>query len=1365
MLLCGMIAFGGEAFAAGPQTAFPAGIIPKREIRMLNSEKVGWQELWTSAREAVRQNDLSKAIQRYQQLLAAKPDLEEARWELTRIRLRDQDWDKAADQLERLIEADPDRVAYLNALAGVLQEKAYYSRSVELFGRSLKNDPKNIEALVGMIQSLVKLRRKKEALLYLQRLHRLKPADRQIRLELARIAYETGDLETAATNLRELAAAPNADVELLRMAARVEEQLGLDNLAVVYRERILALKPDDRESHDRLATFYEKSGRTKEALAHFKALLEKDPNNPSLLHTIGRLLEDSGQFAEALPYFERYLALRPGDRQVLGAMVDIHAALGEKAETLASLERLLAVEPHPATAKVKMAARLYAEAGRPDQAIPLFRRVLAADPDDRESMMMLAEALTATGEDSSALALWRQVADLEPRRLAAFQAMAKILERQQRLKELLPVLTKIHHLDPRDEHVTLKLAAVYLKSGEVEKGGRLLDEVSEDTPLQQELLAIRGLYFEKTLQPAHALRVYEKLTQMVPEKVDYRLKCVKLAGTLGRLTTVRQHLAGIDLARADSGTVLIAAGALAGCGVDDEALGLYRQLLAANGGDGETERQQVLMTMAAFYRGAGLPYEAAQAYRMILPRSREVAGAIEGLFELALKTGDFDAAEIWLNRLAGIRNGPGQDLLRARFLSAQGEHGKALRLGRQAMAELQTRTDRKADAAQQDRAGLIWARLLLAAGHLNEARRQCRILPVASDPELELERLVLLQRIAIASDNRRIAADMQTKALAMAGRDAGALMQLASLSLRAGLPACAEKAARQAMAAVPDSLRARLLLAEALEEKDDLQAALAAVQEITARYPEHPAAVDLEAKLLFRTGDFEKVTSICEAANPDAPFFPELQLFQGRALWRQHHWQKALAAYEEYLTPSVDELFEEESAAHGVYYLPEKPSLTIWQLLSYKKYEPSAFIDRVMAPGHAADNKSQRNRDLNAVAAPLYARYRWQMRFSNELAARRSIVRREYFLAKDQFESLLEKYPDDETLIFDLAGLYSHFGDLGQEAVLYRRLKMLNPDFPGLAEAVERNRLKRRPRFRLAYDRLLEEGWDGYKAIRMQEGKAAFWYSPALQHEIDLITSRIQYKSTENDQTLGASRALLLYHTDFNDHFSLRLGGGVEGLDEGYPDTGLLDCKVTSRIGDKWQSYFSFVRDVTSDTLASLTRNIVRQDFRTGLGIDILPRLLVGADYSHTYFSDDNFTNGYDLWTSCIIFPEPTFLKVSYTYDFKDSQEGPRPGPPLADGFAAGDHPYWAPVNYWVSRVSFSFKHLLSPETFDRGIPRYYTLGYSLGYDSNGDPLQTFMGGFYLELSPRLLIETAAEITSSHPYRQSGLSLSAIYRW
>jgi len=147
-------------------------------------------------------------------------------------------------------------------------------------------------------------------------------------------------------------------------------------------------------------------------------------------------------------------------------------------------------------------------------------------------------------------------------------------------------------------------------------------------------------------------------------------------------------------------------------------------------------------------------------------------------------------------------------------------------------------------------------------------------------------------------------------------------------------------------------------------------------------------------------------------------------------------------------------------------------------------------------------------------------------------------------------------------------------------------------------------------------------------------------------------------------------------------------------------------------------------------------------------------------------FSDSNVLQGYDLWAAYLLFLDPALLRFSYSYDYKDTEHGPQPGgTPEADGFALADHPYWAPMHYWQNRFSLYFRHQLSDDQFQRGVPRYYDLEYAVAYDGKGYATQTMKGGFYVECGRHLILEATAELISGQEHRAREFFLSAVYRW
>jgi hypothetical protein len=195
------------------------------------------------------------------------------------------------------------------------------------------------------------------------------------------------------------------------------------------------------------------------------------------------------------------------------------------------------------------------------------------------------------------------------------------------------------------------------------------------------------------------------------------------------------------------------------------------------------------------------------------------------------------------------------------------------------------------------------------------------------------------------------------------------------------------------------------------------------------------------------------------------------------------------------------------------------------------------------------------------------------------------------------------------------------------------------------------------------------------------------------------------------------------------------------------------------------RAVLSVKQDVTTDTLASLTRNIKRRDYKIKVVFDLFPRIVLGGFYDFIDYSDSNWTKNSNFWASYIFLPEPTLFKISYNYDYYDSKEGKKPGPPSGDGFARDDHPYWSPQDYWITRFSFNFKHQLSGDTLARGVPSYYTIGYSLGYDSDDNDLHEFEGSLNFEVAKNYTLEASYKYIDLGVYEHHKTLLSVMYRW
>ncbi|MFA6497953.1 MAG: tetratricopeptide repeat protein [Desulfurivibrionaceae bacterium] len=1356
-----------SGYAAEPSVSQGKEVVPARVIQLKEDKDVAWKSLWDQGRESARLGRLAEAVPVYEALLVMREGLEVARWELATILLQLKKEERALPHLELLVETAPRNLQYLLALAEASRGQGNAARAVELYKKVLKREPENLQALRGAAFALLAQQKKGEAAVLLEALLQREPARLALREELGNLYYDMGAYDKARAHFTVLARENQADPAILLKTAQAYEKLGLESQAVEYWQR-LARTPQNSEAKERLTAYYLKGGKAEDALAYLLPLFEKEPSSSKLLKRLGQIYSSLSRLPEALAYFERYISFKPEDKEVLRQVIDIHAALGNKTEVTA-LGRGLSLESAPNLENLERGAGQYAANGELQEAVALYDQILAVTPDDPKILAKRAKALLAGGNEDEANVMWVH------------------LERRQKLLEVLEILFK---MEPGNRTVLKKLARMYLDRGELPKSLDMFSRLEALGVRTPEVLAGQALVYERLRYSAKALALYEQLLDGADETGMFRLRCVQLAGGLGLLRKTQGHLARLQekfpgLCEAPQTQILVAK-ALTETGSYAAAREYYARMFAKDQADGE-------LVMAAFfglaeaYRQSGLPYEAEQVLRQAYLRHPQDEAVLGRLFALALEEKRFTEAWVWLEQLAqqdgkgkrqdaGARQKIGASaketldpkLLRARLLAAEGESGEAAKI----LGQLASELSNTAGSGQRSplplpplpllrrEVDMLRARLLFADARYAEAEQIAEFLSGQQRDRRDAD--LLLLRIYRAQGKSGAEKALFQRMLAESIQDQGLVLELLKELKEEGLVAELGERAELASLQYPESVTIRSLFASAREANGDIGAAIDIWQGMVRDFPEQELAAVRLAQQLFRRGRFVEAKAV-EERFPQIAARPDIILLKARILWTEHEWEKAVAVYDAFLSPSVADSIVAQGKERNVV-LPRDEEPGLWTQLTVAEIDRQTMVDVLMEP-QAVLESGPGATVLNQMAVPLYARYRWCKQFALEKTARQAVMQREYLAAANYFKTLLRDYPADASLQFDLAGIYSRFGQLGHEAALYEEINAAGGDFSGLAEARQRNELKRRPRATLGYGYLKEEGREGYKAIRKSWEGTSLQYSPYLQHDLEVNLARLEYQNPGGNGKIRGTRALVSYAANVNEQLLLRGGAGSELLDNGQPDTALLEMAAEGRLGDRLTGILSYGRDVKHDTLASLGRNIVQQDYKADFVLDMVRGVQAGGGYLYSSFSDDNAMKGYDLWAAYLIFFEPALLKFSYTYDFKDTTEGRGEGPLQSDGFASFDHPYWTPMNYWQNRFSVYFKHQLSDDQFRRGVPRYYDLEYAVVYDEKGYAMQTWKGGFFVECVPQVILAATTELTSGPEYRVKELFLSAVYRW
>jgi tetratricopeptide (TPR) repeat protein len=362
----------------------PHDLLPEQNIEVVGEDLPQWKTVWDKARKKALQGNFEEALHFYQALLIMKSNLEEARWEMVRLLMHLKRWDEAAESLENLTGSYPENILYTRALGKVMWEMGQYERSVILFKKIYAEKPTDQLALAGLVEGLMRLDRKIEALPYLEQLSRQEPTNRGVRSYLATVYFDEGDYEKARPHLTILARSEEAESDILYMTAKTYEHLGLNQQASIYWERYVAREPENSAAHQFLAKYYDQTGQLSRSIQHLKALLTHNPEDTGLLARLGRTYEKAGDYGNALYYYKEFLKHLPNDAGVQQTVTQLAAATKTKKQLSKPEDQYSSSDRATIYADLKKNILGLDSAVRYRKAGPLYKQLIEIVPRDQE---------------------------------------------------------------------------------------------------------------------------------------------------------------------------------------------------------------------------------------------------------------------------------------------------------------------------------------------------------------------------------------------------------------------------------------------------------------------------------------------------------------------------------------------------------------------------------------------------------------------------------------------------------------------------------------------------------------------------------------------------------------------------------------------------------------------------------------------------------------------------------------------------------------------------------------------------------------------------------------------------------------------
>ena len=225
------------------------------------------------------------------------------------------------------------------------------------------------------------------------------------------------------------------------LLGRYLEGEGKIDEAAAALKKAIELDPSSAEPRAELAGIYARADRAREALDAAEDALKVDAKNVEANRVLGSVLA---------AFAEQKKAARPGDAvadYAPRAMRALEIARGDGNGEL-SIDLML--------------ARLYLDAERPADAIPLLRRIVSEQPQYVDGSVLLAEAQEAAGSADAAIETLTSVLAEQPQFFRGRVQLAELYDREEKWNEAAEQWAAVQRLNPRNTEVATRRATSLL---------------------------------------------------------------------------------------------------------------------------------------------------------------------------------------------------------------------------------------------------------------------------------------------------------------------------------------------------------------------------------------------------------------------------------------------------------------------------------------------------------------------------------------------------------------------------------------------------------------------------------------------------------------------------------------------------------------------------------------------------------------------------------------------------------------------------------------------------------------------------------------------------------------------------------------
>ncbi|MGI4756885.1 MAG: tetratricopeptide repeat protein, partial [Janthinobacterium lividum] len=465
---------------------------------------------------------------------------------LERFYERSGHFDKAEPAYADLASKHPKSFPIQIAYARILAIKGNFAKANEIVNKQAEAHDGEIQYTQVKAGLLLHDGKSDDAFALLQKGVRNNPESTDLKLLLATVARDRGDLNTANTNyLAALQRAPGnmaAAAGVAEMAARRGDQAGLRQVS----EQMVKLYPNAPAPYIWRGTAEANDGHMDLAVDNLQKALKLDPKNAQALAEIGEIRVKQGKNAEGRAMLEQALAIDPNSA-ALPMLVQLDLQANQPAAALARMQAQIARNPNSVPllvqlAQVQMASRdphaavetaqkamklspdnlpamrVYTEAGLASNDLngpnDLWTKWAGSHPQDAQAQSYLAMLAEASGDQTRAISFYQKSLQIQPEQPTVENNLAYLMaETGQNMDVALTLAQAAQRAMPNSPDTSDTLAWVYYKKGVYSSALDLLQGAVKTAPQNASIHYHMGLAYEKLNNKTAATASFKKAVE------------------------------------------------------------------------------------------------------------------------------------------------------------------------------------------------------------------------------------------------------------------------------------------------------------------------------------------------------------------------------------------------------------------------------------------------------------------------------------------------------------------------------------------------------------------------------------------------------------------------------------------------------------------------------------------------------------------------------------------------------------------------------------------------------------------------------------------------------------------------------------